>query len=196
MQLDIWGSYHDIIDVCMHAIQHVTVFGIILFKFKNKNLILLFLLRLLLEVGFHQEENRIYGRRRKHDPLPMTVDIIGTLFYTVLEIFITYIAANLPMWLSSNNTKKPKTNSETTSESEVEVEYSVLSDILTNKNGTALVVLYHWCYIMAADVYIQTKIPWVFHASHIINFLTVPVVIPMCRYITTGKRNKISDKKE
>ena len=159
------GHWHDLIDICLHTVMHVLVLGSLTFKLKSSNLLLLAGLRLLLELGWHQMEEEIYGRRRQ-SVFSMEADYPGTFGYVLLELAATVVAA-APSW---QFWKSLKSN-------------VVLLDLRRNAGGVWVMLLYHWGYIIAANLYIRTKIPWIFHTSHVINLLAVPIIMPCCQYM-------------
>jgi len=167
----------------MHALLHAAVLGVICFQLRKSAVVILFVLRLLLEVGFHQFEDRIYGRRRKSPELQITADLVGTFGYTVAEVFITILAVAIADYFRG---EKEKVH-EVIGINNRRGWYQLLSGILQNRDGALLILFFHWMYIIAADVYIQCKIPWVFHLSHAINLSSVPLIIPFCQYVSGGR---------
>jgi hypothetical protein len=132
----------------------------------------------------------------------MRVNLLGTLCYTLAEVSITVLADILPRYVpifggthpSAITTtimteKKSGQLGESSAASTACSHCSVISAMVQNKNGVLLVLLYHWVYIIAADVYIQCKIPWMFHFSHFLNLCAVPVVVPLARYLFTLRQS-------
>lgn len=167
---DFLGYGHEYIDISVHTLLQVLFFGVILHNMNPKQLILMGVLRFSLELGYMIFEEEIYGRRLP--AIEITTDLPGTCAYVLAELFITLIASLCFKKEDSNN--------------------DFIYSIKTNKNNTILIILYHWCYIIAADYYLKSKELYLFHGAHIMNLVLTPIVLPFCKWLKpyNGRQKK------
>lgn len=133
--------------------------------------VLLAFLRLALEGLFFFDEclrplsSSTYGRRL----LPKSqwsYDPLGTFGYVLAELFITVVAAwpSLPPDIATLR-RDLKVNL---------LGNVVVADVMSNRGGINYFLLWHWGYLFVSDVYLKSKMRWLFHTAHFMGFVIVP----------------------
>lgn len=187
---------HELVDVTLHVALHTLMLGVATFNLKGRQLFALVLLRFALEAGFAlfdaHFDDRVYGRRRGPQ-LVSAPDLPGTCGYVLGELYITILAAFLDLAARPKLTKKDAEQQLQDSRREsccavpalgkawgVLKRNKVVQVLLSNTGGVRWVLLFHWAYLIVADIYLRSKVMAWFHAAHAMNMMVPLVVMPLC----------------